>query len=133
MNETDLERIAARLGDRAAARLDVERTAAAVLHRLRTERPASLWQRSSSTLLRMAAAVALILGAGWVGYRMMEKAPVEAPLAPVVASLQTLSSDEMQDVLDSLAIESPAYQNIAVGLHDLSTEQLTELLRRMEG
>ena len=42
MNDNDLERIAARLGERAAARLDVERTAAAVVARLRS-RPAVAW------------------------------------------------------------------------------------------
>jgi hypothetical protein len=132
MNETDLERIAARLGERAAARLDVERTAAAVVHRLRAERQVSVWRRSS-TLLRMAAAVTLLVGAGLFGYRLAHQPAADAPPAPVIASLQTLSPDEMQEVLDSLAVESPAYENVAVGLHDLSNEQLTELLHRMEG
>ena len=62
MNDNDLERIAARLGERAAARLDVERTAAAVVARLKS-RPALAWWRSPA-LLRLAAAVTLTIGAG---------------------------------------------------------------------
>jgi len=132
MNEVDLERIAARLGQRAAARLDVERTAAAVVNRLRHEPQVRAWYRSS-TLLRLAAVVVLMVSATLFSYRLRQRPAAEVPTAPVVASLQTLSSEEMQEVLDSLAIESPASETMAADLHDLSNEQLTELLHSMEG
>jgi hypothetical protein len=132
MNESDIERVAARLGQRAAARLDVERTASAVVARLRAEKRVSVWRRSI-TLLQMAAAVSLLVGGGVAGYRLLQQPRAAGAMAPVVASLQTLSSTEMEEVLDSLATESPAYENVAVGLHDLSNEQLTELLHQMEG
>ncbi|PYP74941.1 MAG: hypothetical protein DMD41_00005, partial [Gemmatimonadetes bacterium] len=63
-----LHELARRLGVRAAERLDVERTAAAVVRRLR-EQPAATpawWVRPA--WLRLAAAVVLLLG-GAVVYR----------------------------------------------------------------
>ena len=132
MNETDLQRIAGRLGEQAAARLDVERTAAAVVSRLRS-RPAMAWG-SRSTILRLAAALALTVGAGLFAYRMTS-APTgqsaEATRTPV--QLQALSSDELEEVLDSLSLEAPAHEQVAVGLNDLNDEQLKELLQKMEG
>ncbi|MBI4499674.1 MAG: hypothetical protein HY700_00795 [Gemmatimonadetes bacterium] len=132
MNEIDLERIANRLGERAAAELDVERTAAAVVSRLRS-RPAVAWWRSS-TLLRLAAALALTVGAGLFAYRTTSgPSTPSAAAANTPALLQGLSSDELEEVLDSLSLEAPAHERVALGLHDLNDEQLKELLQKMEG
>jgi hypothetical protein len=134
MNETDLEKIARRLGERAAGGLDVEQTAAAVLARLRTrERIVPSW--AAPRILRLAAAVVLAVGAGVYGYRLVsndsaggaELAGVESPM------LQTLASSELEEVLDSLSTDAPASEVIAVGLQNLDNDQLTELLRQMEG
>ena len=132
MNEKDLEKIAANLGRRAADRLDVEGAATAVLARLRSEpvrRPA--WW-AGPALLRLAAAFAITLG-GIFAYRQLSRAPATVGQDIPVAALQTLSPDELEEVLDSLSTEAPAYETVAVGLHDLSDQELSELLHRMEG
>ena len=133
MKQDELERIAARLGRQAAARVDVEQTAAAVVERLRAPmRMVHWWERPA--VLRMAAAVALVVGGGTIAVKTLHRLPVEqTAAAPVVASLQTLSSDELEEVLDSLGTESPANEGTTAGLHDLTSEQLRELLQRMEG
>jgi hypothetical protein len=132
MNQEELERIAARLGERAAARLNVDRTAAAVVARLRAPvRTAHWWERPA--VLKMAAAVALMVGGGTVAVKTLRHTvPAEAS-APVIASLQALSSDELEEVFDSLATDATVNEGAPVGLHDLTSEQLRELLQRMEG
>jgi hypothetical protein len=133
MNEKELERIAGILGKRAAARLDVERTAASVLARLRSQPAARVrpWW-GSPALLRLAAALTITLG-GVFTYRLMSRAPgTEGREAPLSA-LQVLSSDDLEEVLDSVSIEAPAYETMAVGLHDLNDQELSELLHRLEG
>jgi hypothetical protein len=132
MNEKELERIAGSLGRRAADRLDVERAAVTVVTRLRSEpaqRPA--WW-AGPTLLRLAAAIAITLG-GLFTYRLVSRRPSTVSPDVPVAALQTLSPDELEEVLDSLSIEAPAYETVAVGLHDLNDQELSELLHRMEG
>jgi hypothetical protein len=134
MNERELERIAPGLGERAARQIDPDRAAAAVVARLRTAERVTPWW-GGSTLLRLAAAVTLLAGATVFTYRVAsdDDAPVVALAAAPVAGLQTLSADELEEVLDSLALEAPAGENAAVGLYNLNAEQLDELLRRMEG
>lgn len=130
MDERDLERIAAQLGSRGASRIDVDRTAWAVLARLKTERVVRWW--ASPALLRIAAGVALTVGAGLFAYRAARTPERPAAVASPVL-LQSLSRDELEEVLDSLAFEAPAFEHVAVGLHDLNDDQLRELLRNMEG
>ena len=62
----ELERLAGRLGMKAAERLDVERTAAAVVERLRVERMARRPWYVQPTWLRAAALVVVMIGAGLV-------------------------------------------------------------------
>jgi hypothetical protein len=133
MNEKDLERIAGGLGRAAGERIDVERTARAVISRLRTRetpRMAAWW--ATPGLLKIAAAVTLTIGAGLFGYQSMNRSVTPASDSVAFGELQALSSDELEEVFDSLAVEAPAHQ-VAVGLHDLDDEQLTQLLQRMEG
>lgn len=134
MNDRDIERIAGRLGEHAAARINVERVAAGVVARLRSEdRRAPWWGRPG--LLRMAAAVTLVAGAAAFGVnRWLDTGQAPATVAmtePV--TLQALSADELEEVLDSLALEGPPHELAVVGLQNLNAEQLTELLQRMEG
>ena len=126
MNDQDLETIARRLGARAAARLDVERTADAVVARLR--RPLAWW--GSPTLLRMAAAVLLTIGAGLFSYRTAVRFARTSEVESVVPG--TLSTDELAQVLDSLRVEGPSPDEAAIGLPDLSADQLKELLHQLE-
>ncbi len=134
MNEKDLERIAHRLGRRAGASLDVERTSASVMRRLRSAETvgAPRWW-SQPALLRMAAAITITIGAVAGGYRLLHQSSTETGAMPELAALQVLSSDELEEVLDSLTIEAPAGDLVAAGLHNMDDEQLTQLLSRMEG
>jgi hypothetical protein len=133
-----LQAQARRLGAHAAERLDVERTAAAVLRRLR-EQPATTaawWARPA--WLRIAAAVVLLLGGGVV-YRGTR---VAGPATAVVGwdGLNGLSSDQLRALIQSLdepvlkiAEEEGLASSQEAGLEDLSAGQLRELLRSLEG
>jgi len=129
MDDQELEGAARRLGQRAAARLDVERTSVAVLARLKAARVAPWW--GTPGLLRAAAIVVLALGLG-VFYRGVGGGATTVAVAS--PELQTLSDDELLEVLDSLVVEAPvAYRSGIPGLADLDEKQLNELLKEMEG
>ena len=128
MNDRDLENAARRLGEKAATRLDVERTSGVVAERLKAARLVPWW--AGPGLLRVAAIVVLALGVG-LFYRPGGNRPgaLESPVA-----LQTLSVDELEEVLDSLVIEAPAtLRSGGVGLADLDESQLTQLLEELKG
>jgi len=135
-SDEPLQELARRLGARAAARLDVERAATAVLQRLR-ERPAEQpvwWIRPA--WLRLAAAVVLVVGVG-VLYRDL-RPPASQPDATTPAAeagLTELSSDQLRGVLqalDQVDEVAPASSQEA-GLEELDSAQLRELLRSLEG
>ena len=128
MDERELERLAERLGHRRAAQLDPDRTAAGVLARLRARREPAWW--ASPALLRLAAAVTIMVGAGVFAYRV-GYAPGRATL-PAPVALRTLSNNELEEVLDSLAYEAPTFEQ-AAGMGNLTEDQLRELLGKMEG
>lgn len=130
----ELERLARRLGTRAAARLDVEHTAAAVVARLRTERTRQRPWWLQSGWLRAAAVALLVVGAGLV---MRQRFLTHAAPADhyVREELQDLSTDQLREVLGSLdrtLTEAPV-DPADEGLNDLTTEQLRVLLRSLEG
>ena len=136
-----LQALARRLGASAAERLDVERTAAAVVRQLR-EQPAATpawWMRPVS--LRVAAAVALILGAGVVYRGIGPWGPtVPAVTWPPGDGLRDLSSDQLRVLLQSLdqpirpvEEEEGLVSSQEAGLEDLSPAQLRELLSSLEG
>src|SRR5262245_571880 len=122
-----LENAARRLGERAAARLNVDRMSGAVVSRLRAARVRPWW--AGPGLLRAAAVIVLTIG---IGLYFRGPAPVTSQVA-TVPELQTLSLAELEEVLDSLVVESPATYHAASSLSDLDEDQLTELLRSMEG
>jgi len=69
-DEVRLEAMAQRLGTQAAERLNVERTTAAVIERLRAEPPrASRWSWMQPTWLRIAAALVVLVGGGLIARR----------------------------------------------------------------
>ncbi len=133
MDERQLERLAKRLGERAEAKLDVELTARAVLKRLREEPVRVVWWRRAPVLQGLAVAAVVVLTAGiLVTSHVLDGGRTPAELfAPV--ELQELSLEELEEVYDSLALEAPVYEMVAVGLHDLNESELEELLRLMEG
>lgn len=129
MEDRDLENAARRLGDRAASRIDADRISGAVVERLRATRLTPWW---ATPVLRVAAVVVLALGVGIFyrpgGARNGAEVAVASP-----EQLQTLSVDELQEVLDSLVVETPAPTFSNAGLADLDERQLTELLESLEG
>ncbi|MBI2401173.1 MAG: hypothetical protein HYW06_07440 [Gemmatimonadetes bacterium] len=136
MDEHQIERVAKALGARAADRLDVDRLAAGVVARLRADRatvrrPARVWW-SSPAMLRLAAAVAVLVTGGVLVREALENGsePAAVMIAPV---LRDLSADELMEVFDSLGVEAPVHEGVAIGLESLNEAQLNELLRLLEG
>lgn len=131
LDDARLRELAQRLGARAAERLDVEHTAAAVLERLR-QSPAT---HRMPSWLAIAAGLVLLLGAGAV-WRVVRRQPTSVPaVAAAGIDLKTLSADQLREVLnvidqpldvDSVPVEEP-------GLDDLSAPELRKLLKVLEG
>ncbi len=131
MDDSQLERIAARLGSRAAGELDVERVADRVVARLRSE-PAVRRPVPVARWLALAAGLVVLIGGSVVVMR--QRTPQVSPQAVAVAPmLDELSEPELSEVLDSLSWEAPASAQLATTLDDLDAAQLQELLALMEG
>jgi hypothetical protein len=135
MDENRLEQVAKTLGTRAADRLDVERVTAGVVARLRadhaqTARPQRAWW-SAPMALRLAAALAVLVTGGVLVRGALENGSESA--AAIAPILRDLSAEELTEVFDSLSIEAPVHEGVAVGLESLNEAQLNELLRLMEG
>ena len=132
--DVELERLARRLGSRAAERLDVEGTAAAVVARLRTERARQRPWWMQSGWLRAAAVALLVVGAGLVVRQrfLTHRAPADHY---VREELQDLSTDQLREVLGSLdrTLTEAASEPADEDLNDLTTEQLRVLLQSLEG
>ena len=135
--DAKLQELAQRLGVRAAERLDVERTAQAVVTRLRETPRASvvtrLWMQPA--WLKVAATVVLLLGAGAVTRGLWRPPGSAAGGEAAAAALNELTTDQLQQLLEIVdqpteaAPESPA----DASLEDLTAPQLRELLRSLEG
>jgi hypothetical protein len=135
MEDHEIERLVRATGQQAADRLDVERVAARVVARLREDRaaarrPARAWW-SSPRVLRLAAALAVLVTGGILVRGVWENGA--EPGLMVAPMLRDLSADELTEVYDSLGVEAPVHEGVAVGLESLSEAQLSELLRLMEG
>lgn len=132
--DVELERLARRLGSRAAGRLDVEGTAAAVVARLRTERARQRRWWMQSGWLRAAAVLLLLVGAGLVVRQrfLTRRAPADHY---VREELQGLSTDQLREVLGSLdrTLTEATIEPADDDLNDLTTEQLRVLLQSLEG
>jgi hypothetical protein len=132
--ELELERLAGRLGARAAERLDVERTTVAVVERLRSDRTDRGTRWISLVWLRAAALIVLMVGAGLV---------VKGRLTPrasaadhyVREELQDLSADQLREVLGSLdqTLNDGTLEPAEDDFGDLTAEQLRALLQSLEG
>jgi hypothetical protein len=133
MNERDLESLAKRLGVESAERLDVDRVAERVVARLRADRDRPPIWASRSTLWRAAAAAALLVTAGVLARHTLQRGPSEQVANANVPVLGGLSTDELQEVFDSLALDAPVHEAVSGGLESLTEAQLKELLRLMEG
>ena len=138
MTDDELEKLAQRLGARAADRLDVEAAAQAVLDRLRAERakgePVGIWLPRQ--WLRIAAALVIVVGGGALALRITRThGTTAAPITTAGADLDGLSTEQLNQVLH--AVEQPAGQNVVsaqdVSLDDLNTVELRALLESLEG
>jgi len=133
LDDAQLREAARRLGARAAERVDVERTAQAVVARLREERqaPRQRWARLPASWLRIAAALVLLAGAGLVARAL--RGPGGAPQVEAI-DLGDLSPDQLRELLD--AVDEPGAQEPVaaqdVGLEDLTPQQLRTLLASLE-
>lgn len=135
VHDEELRHAARRLGAAAADRLDVERTAQAVLSRLRagdaSARGPIRWMQPA--WMRAAAVVVVIIGAGAI-YRVMHhvhlpvSATTDSPPADVLADIP---SGQLQQVLSDLndPLEMPGAVHAGeAGVEDLSAPQLQSLL-----
>ncbi len=132
IDERRIEELARKLGANRAARVDADRTAAAVLARLRTQRGHDRRWWVGLRALRVAAAVMLVVGTGVVLTQGRKPSMDTIPFAVPVA-LQALGSGELTEVLDTLDSEAPISEFVSGELVELSESELQELLAIMEG
>jgi hypothetical protein len=132
--DAELERLAGRLGLKAAERLDVDRTAAAVLQRLRADRAARRPWYIRPGWLRAAALVVVMVGAGLVVRSRWVPSRTDSGHY-VRGELQDLSTDQLREVLGSLdqTLNDATIQPADDDYGDLTTEQLHALLQSLEG
>jgi hypothetical protein len=138
MDDAKLEELARRLGAGAAARMNVERVAEAVVERLRTDpkherRGPSPWW-IGPVWLRAAAVVVLMVGVGFLVRGRLQNGSRHAPHY-VAEDLQDLSISQLRDVLGTLdeTLDAATPPSSDDDLNDLTTEQLQALLRSLEG
>jgi len=139
LDDGKLQEVARRLGARAADRLDVERTAQAVVTRLRTEPRADIRVLGGirPAWLRIAAVLVMVVGAGVVALNVrvpLFTTPV--PLATAGGELSELSGDELRAVLEAVGQPGGEQQEVSpqdLSLEDLSAPQLRALLKSLEG
>src|SRR5574341_1395694 len=132
-HDAKLHELAARIGEQAAARLDVERTAQAVVARLRERSSAVTPAWARPAWWRIAAAVVVLLGGGLVARDLLRSPAVVDHY--VAEDLTDLSAEDLRQILASLdetLIASPEAAAEA-GLEDLTEQQLREVLRSLEG
>ena len=132
MNEHELERLAAHLGERQAARLDVEAMAGAVAERLRQAPETSPIRWVSAEWLRIAATLVMLLGTGVVLQRL-SPAPEPTPHY-ALDDLGDLTASELAQMLASLesTLAGDDHDGTSLELEDLTPAQLQTLLRSLE-
>ena len=136
MNEdAKLHDAAKRLGVAAAEKLDVDRIAAVVGERLRSEparatRPAWI----QPTWLRIAAAVLVLVGGGLV-MRHAWSPTAKHGAHFVTDDLTDLTADQLRDVLSTLdeTLDLGSTTLPEADLEDLDAQQLQAVLRSLEG
>ena len=132
MNDQQLEQVARRLGAEAGDRIDVDRTAVAVVARLKRE-PERLawWQRHMPVFGAVAAAAVMVLSIGILSESGEPRLNEQQDLALASFGLQALSDEELEEVYDSLVFEAPVSELATAGFEDMSVGQLEELLQTM--
>jgi negative regulator of sigma E activity len=129
-SEARLEQLAQRLGQREADGIDPQKVAWRVMARLRQEPARRPWW-SAARLVPLAAAATIVLAAGFGLVQVIggPDVPVEQVLPVDVADLE---AEQLEEVLDSLSVETPVAELVTVGLYDLSENELEQLLQSMD-
>jgi hypothetical protein len=135
LQDAKLRHLAQQLGVRAAEQLDPDRTAQAVVRRLREPRqaPGTRWQ---PLWLSAAATVALLLSGGLVWRSLRPAAPAPATtVGQAGLDLNDLSAEQLHDVLNTVdqPLDVDASGSLEVGVDDLTPGELRTLLRALEG
>ena len=136
MNEdAKLHDVAKRLGAAAAEKLDVDRIAAVVVERLRSE-PARAAHPAwiQPTWLRIAAAVLVLVGGGLVVRHVWSPTATHGAHF-VTDDLTDLTADQLRDVLSTLdeTLDLGSTTLPEADLEDLDAQQLQAVLRSLEG
>ena len=136
MNEdAKLHDAAKRLGVAAAEKLDVDRIAAVVVERLRSE-PARAAHAAwiQPTWLRIAAAVLVLVGGGLVMRHVWSPTATHGAHF-VTDDLTDLTADQLRDVLSTLdeTLDLGSTTLPEADLEDLDAQQLQAVLRSLEG
>jgi len=134
LHDAELREFAHRLGTAAAERLDVERTAGAVVERLRSVPRSTRWTWVQPAWLRIAAAAILVIGGGLVTRVLVwHRAPGSAVVVPVSEDLTDLTAEQLREALTVL--DQPVSEEGAadLGLDGLTADELRALLQTLEG
>jgi hypothetical protein len=133
-DEVRLQELADRLGTAAAERLDVERTARAVVERLRAGPRAESWTWLQPAWLRIAAAAILVIGGGLVTRAVVwHRAPGSAVVAPVGEDVTDLTTEQLREALTVLDQPISVEGAGDAGVEGLTAEELRALLQTLEG
>ena len=130
LHDARLHEVAQRLGAGAAERLDVERTARAVVERLRAEPRAERWTWVQPAWLRIAATAILVIGGALVTRALVwQRAPGSAVVVPVGEDLTDLTAEQLREALTVL--DQPVSEEGAgdTGVEGLTAEELRALLQ----
>jgi hypothetical protein len=145
IGDQELHELARRLGARAAERLDVDRTARAVLARLADERARARKRFIGlpPVSLRIAAGLVLVIGASAL-LRTVGRHPAATYTATVTTdagagaggvNLNDLSDEELREVLGTFdqSLDQEPVAATDAGLEDLTAPELRRLLRSLGG
>jgi hypothetical protein len=135
LHDAKLHEAAQRLGAAAADKLDVDRIAARVVERLRSEPAAGArptWIQPA--WLRVAAALLVLVGGGVV-LRQVWSPTTTHGAHFVTDDLSDLSADQLRDVLTTLdeTLDLGSTTLPEAELDDLDAQQLQAVLRSLEG
>ena len=131
LDDQQLEQLAKHLGASAAAHLDVDETARAVVERLKSAPERFVWWRRMPMVQAMAAAAVIVLIVGILADGRDSHTALDLDLTHTPSELQALSFDELGEVFDTLTFEAPVSELSVAGLDNMSVGQLEELLQTM--
>ncbi len=134
--DATLHGLAGRLGARAADRLDVERTASAVIERLRSEPAVARRSWMPPAWVRIAATVIMLLGGALVLRQLIPSGDARhGPAHFVSDDLRDLSADQLREVLSTLdeTLDLGRTTVPEADLENLDAQQLCAVLRSLEG